>query len=231
MENLFLRYMHERVRRKEEQIVHELGPVITISRQYGCYGSEVAEKLAKKINECKKLTGEREEWMFISHQVFYEAARALEVKPEEISHIFGAEQKSMFGDLVSIFSKAKYLSDIQIKRMIAQIVRSYSEQGNAIIVGRAGCVIARHIKRSIHIKLIAPFNWRVNAIKKRYSISLAEASSNVKETDKRRETFLEFFRGNMPDSHLFDVILNRSTLSTDEIVNQIYHLAQQRNLI
>ena len=136
----------------------------------------------------------------------------------------------MFGDLVSIFSKDKYLSDIQIKRMIAQIVRSYSEQVNAIIVGRAGCVIARHIKRSIHIKLIAPFNWRVNAIKKRYSISLAEASSNVKETDKRRETFLEFFRGNMPDSP-FDVILNRSTLSTDEIVNQIYHLAQQRNLI
>jgi len=93
MENLFLRYMHERVRRKEEQTVHELGPVITISRQYGCYGSEIAEKLAKKINECKKLTGEREEWLFISHQVFHDAANALEVKPEDISHIFGAEQK------------------------------------------------------------------------------------------------------------------------------------------
>ncbi|MDD3569341.1 MAG: cytidylate kinase-like family protein [Bacteroidales bacterium] len=227
MENLFLHYMHERVRREEEHSQPEPGPVITISREYGCYGSEIGEKLAERINAGHT---PNDEWVFVSHQVLHDASEALETKPNEISHIFGAEQKTMLGDLVSLFSKDKYISDIQIKRTIAQIVRSYSEQGNAIIVGRAGCVIARHIKKSIHIRLIAPHSWRVNVIKKRFNLTTTEATSLVNETDKRRDTFMEFFRGNKPDNELFDLMLNRSRLSTEEIVEQIYTLAKERSL-
>jgi cytidylate kinase len=230
MENLFLHYMHERVRREEEDAQPEHGPVITLSREYGCFGSEVGKMLATKIN-AQALGKEKEEWFFVSHQVLHDAAEALETKPHEISHIFGAQEKSMFGDIVSLFSKDKYLSDIQIKRAIAQIVRSYSEQGHSIIVGRAGCVIAKHIKRSIHVRLIAPYCWRVNVIKSRFNLTPNEAMALVKETDKRRESFMDFFRGNKPDSELFDLILNRATLSTQEIVDQIYTLAQSRGLL
>jgi cytidylate kinase len=220
--------MHERVRREEELSVQEPGPVITISREYGCYGGEIAQLLVDRINKEKT---EIEEWIFISHQVLHDASEALEAKPNEISHIFGAKEKSIFGDLVSLFSKDKYLSDIQIKRTIAQIVRSYSEQGNAVIVGRAGCVIAKHIKRSIHIKLMAPFSWRVNVIKNRFNLSISEATEMVRETDKRRETFMEFFRGNKPDSEHFDLILNRSRIPSEDIVNHIITLAKKRGVL
>jgi cytidylate kinase len=229
MENLFLHYMHERVRREEEHSQPEPGPVITISREYGCFGSEIAQMVVDKIN--RERSAAQKEWVFVSHQVLHDASEAMETKPHEISHIFGAEQKSMFGDLVSLFSKDKYISDIQIKRTIAQIVRSYSEQGNSVIVGRAGCVIAKHIKHSIHIKLMAPICWRANVIKKRFSLSSTEAMNLLKETDKRRETFMEFFRGNKPDSELFDIILNRSTMTSEEIVNHIYILAKDRELL
>lgn len=228
MENLFLHYMHERVRREEEQSVQDPGPVITISRQYGCYGNEIGELLTKRINRKKD---EPDKWVLVSHQVLHDASDSLQTRPHEISHIFGAKEKSIFGDLVSLFSKDKYISDIQIKRTIAQIVRSYSEQGKAVIIGRAGCVIAKHIKRSVHVKLMAPFCWRVNVIKKRFNLSSAEATEKVKETDKQRETFMEFFRGNKPDSEHFDLILNRSTLSSEEIVDYIMILAANRGLL
>jgi len=231
MENLFLHYMRERVRREEEEVERELGPVITISREYGCYGSEIAVKLADKINQENNETDARNEWIFVSHQVLHDASESLEKEPHEISHIFGAEEKNVFGDLVSIFSKDKYISDMQIKRTIAQIVRSYSEQGHSIIVGRAGCVIARHIKKSLHVRLMAPFNWRANVIKNRFDLSTSAALDKVKETDKRRETFMEFFRGNKPDSELFDLEFNRATIPTDLIVDQIYRVAKHKELI
>ncbi len=231
MENLFLHYMRERVRREEEEVERELGPVITISREYGCYGSEIAKKLADKINQENKDNDERNEWIIVSHQVLHDASESLEKEPHEISHIFGAEEKNVFGDLVSIFSKDKYISDMQIKRTIAQIVRSYSEQGHSIIVGRAGCVIARHIKKSLHVRLMAPFNWRANVIKSRFDLSTSAALDKVKETDKRRETFMEFFRGNKPDSELFDLEFNRATIPTDLIVDQIYRVAKHKELI
>ena len=229
MENLFLQYMHERVKREDENKHPEPGPVITISREYGCYGSEIGNKLAKKINSHKEVKGD--DWIFVSHQVLHDASEALKSTPENISHIFGAEEKGVFSDLVSVFTKDKYLSNVQIKRAIAQIVRSYSEQGNSIIVGRAGCVIAKHIDRSIHIKVVAPLEWRINQIKNRFSLTDHEAANLVKETDKHREAFMHFFRGDKPDSELFDITLNRSTLSSDEIVNQIYHLAKEKGLV
>ena len=229
MKNLFLQYMHERVKREEEEIYPEAGPVITLSREYGCYGSEIGTKLAKKINENKNVEGDN--WVFVSHQVLHDAAEALKATPQDIVHIFGAEEKNVFGDLVSIFSKDKYLSNIQIKRAIGGIVRSYADQGNSIIVGRAGCVIAQHIKKSVHIKVFAPKEWRINQIKNRFSLTDTEAANLVKETDKHREAFMEFFRGDKPDSQLFDIILNRSTLTSDEIVNQIYYLAQEKGLV
>jgi cytidylate kinase len=77
---------------------------------------------------------------------------------------------------------------------------------------------------------MAPFCWRVNIIKNRFNISSSEAMEKVKETDKRRETFMDFFRGNKPDSELFDIILNRSTISTEDIVDHIYMIGQSRSL-
>jgi hypothetical protein len=55
--------------------------------------------------------------------------------------------------------------------------------------------------------------------------------AKVRDTDKVRENFMEFFRGNKPDSELFDLILNRATLTSDEIVEQIFFLAQQKGLV
>jgi cytidylate kinase len=230
MENLFLHYMHERVRREEEHTPQEPGPVITLSREYGCFGSEIGQLLADKINRSLNLAEEKG-WIFVSHQVLHDASQTLDKKPQEISHIFGAEEKPILGDIVSIFSKDKYLSDSQIKRTIAQVVRSYSEQGKAIIIGRAGCVIAKHIRKSIHVRLVAPFCWRANVIKNRFNLSSSEAMAKVRDTDKVRENFMEFFRGNKPDSELFDLILNRATLTSDEIVEQIFFLAQQKGLV
>ena len=228
MENLFLHYMNERKKRESETMKHELGPVITISREYGCYGGEIANLLTQRINS--KTDVKRDQWVFISHQVLHDAAKALDVNPTEITHIFGAEQKSFFDDMFSIFSTDRYLSDAQIKRMLAQVVRSYSEQGRAIIVGRAGCVVAKHIPKSVHVRLIAPLDWRINQIKMRFNISTSAAAAKVKETDKRRENFMEFYRGNKPDSELFDLILNRSTLSSEEIVEQICLICQRRGM-
>lgn len=228
MENLFLHYMNQRRQLEESLTKPEPGPVITISREYGCYGSEIASLLAEKINQT--ISDQNKHWVFISHQVLHDAASALDVTPNEISHIFGAEEKSIIDEMFSVFSKDRYLTDNQIKRVLAQIVRSYAEQGRTIIVGRAGCVVAKHIQRAIHVRLMAPFCWRVNQIKIRFGISTQEATAKVKETDKRRETFMKFYRGDKPESELFDLVFNRSTMATHEIVDIIYHFAKQRGM-
>ncbi len=226
MENLFLKYMsglHKEADKEPEK--KELGPVITLSRQYGCYGSEIAQMICDAIN---KLI-EEEKWQVVSKEVLEDAAKKLKVDPNDISHIFGAEEKGFLTDLRESF-RNNYTSDSQIKRAISRVVKAYAEGGECVIVGRAGCVISKHIKKALHVRLFAPFNYRVAQIQKRFSIDEKSAQKQVADIDKKRQVFMSFFSGNKPDTELFDAIFNRATLSNQQIVAQIIELAQFRNL-
>ena len=224
MENVFVKYLSEKVK-KEKAKDYEQGPVITISRQFGCFATDLAGKLAKKINSKSFIP-----WSYLTKEILEESAEKLDVSVHEIAHIFGASEKSFLSDIMLSFSTKSYVSDSLIKKTIQSIVRIYAEHGNCIIVGRAGCIIAKDIKKSLHVRLIAPAEYRKSIVKSLFKMSDDEAYHSVIETDKKRDLFMSFFKGDLPDDEVFDLILNRSKLNDKEIVNTIIALAEQRGL-
>ena len=232
MNNIFLQYMSERM--KQEHLAHkEPGPVITISREYGCYASKIAKLLVEKLNHAQKghSSQNNSEWHYITKEILEEASQKLQTDPEKISHIFGATQKDFLHDLIESFSTKRYASDSNIKRTIKLVVQSYAEQGRVIIVGRAGCILAKHIPKSFHFKLTAPFEWRVERIMERFNLEPPNAKKQVLENDERRKNFMNFFKGNKPDCTLFDAVFNRSTMSDEEIVESVFKIVQLRKII
>ncbi|MCK5538068.1 MAG: cytidylate kinase-like family protein [Bacteroidales bacterium] len=222
--NIFLNYLNDRSSEDKQKIYP--GPVITISRDYGCYASEIAQKLTAKINE--EIKGPK--WQYITKEILVEAAKELGSREHEIAHIFGAESKTFLGDLAISFGQKKYTSDALIKKTIKKVVRAYSEQGHTVIVGRAGSIIAEDITKSLHIKLIAPKEWRINAIANRYELLKTDATKIVEEHDITRTKFMEFFSDRSPDCDLFQAVFNRASLNTNQIVNAIFYLAKQKTL-
>ena len=117
-----------------------------------------------------------------------------------------------------------------IKRTIYSVVRTYAEQGNCIIVGRAGCIVAKDIKKALHVRIIAPFEFRKEVIKSRFNLSDKKAYKMVVETDKKRDLFMKFFKGDLPDEEVFDVILSRKKIDDSVIVETIENLAESCGL-
>ncbi len=224
-DNIFVKYLAKKVL-KEKTENFESGPVITISRQFGCYATSIAQKLARKIS-----VKSPNPWDYITKEIIEDSAKQLNLEERDIAHIFGAEEKGFLGDLIISFSNKKYKSDALIKKTIYSVVRKYAEQGNCIIVGRAGCVIAEDIEKALHVRLVAPLEFRINANKNKYNISYEEAKKMVEETDLKRKQFMKFFKGDRPDEEIFDLMLNREKLTDDEIVETIYRLAEYRHLI
>lgn len=225
MANLLLDYMNKRAEGVEiEQ--KNLGPVITISRDYGCFATDIAKSVSEILFVRSKI-----KWRYITKEILEESAKELNVKAQEIAHMFGAEEKSFLGDLIVSFSKKKYASDSIIKKAISSVVKNYASQGNSIIVGRAGCIIAKDIKRALHIKITAPFDYRVKSIQEHYNIDRDEAERKVISTDEKRKRFMSFFKADIPENELFHLILNKAMLTKEEIVEIIFTMAQQRKLI
>jgi hypothetical protein len=208
MENIFVKYLSKKVQ-KEEAKVFEPGPVITISRQYGCYATEIAELLATNLSKRSQ-----HGWDYITKEVLENTAQKLETGKHDIAHLFGADEGTLISDLLISFSGKHYKSDNLIKKTVQKVVRSYAEQGNCVIVGRAGCIIAKDIPKSLHVKITAPFEYRVDRIKNRFNLTDKQASEKVKEIYKKIDQFMKFFKTDFNKETGFDLIINRATLST-----------------
>ena len=230
MQNMLLQYLNERLKPKIARPVVP-GPVITISRECGCSGRLVAKILTEKINNKYKEEGKHIEWKWVGKEVLSLASHELRMQPQKIKSLFEAHEKNYFEELVSSFTESFYGQNEMVKNVIGDVIRKIAVDGHTIIVGRGSCAIARDIKKSLHINLEAPLSWKAAKISQKSGISLAEARKHVLEVDKQRYNFRDHFRGKNNDDNCFDVSFNCKHLTSEEIAEMIFRLAESRQLL
>lgn len=228
-QNIFQKYL-EKKDIDESSISSRSGPVITISREYGCNGEHLAQKIAEGINN---LPAEkpRPKWSTISKEVLEIAAEELRTHPETISHIFDAKKKGFLENLAASFVKKYYVGDMRILKTLKKVIFSMAANGNVVIVGRASCAIAQKIPHSLHIKIIAPINYRADVISGRYHITLKQAKESINTVFVQRAAFMKFFIGEKRENEFYDIVINRSKFDEDYIVDLILSVAKDRDLI
>lgn len=233
MDNLFLKYMRERTGRKKgaEPSFESPGPVITISREYGCAGRRIARKLSETLTAKNKALGNSHEWRWISKEIIEESARELKLSPSMMQDLSEYKERGFFENLALFFSDEYYPSDVKIKNTIAKFIYNAGVEGNVVIVGRAAEAITKNFTNSLHIKLQAPLEWRAKVVADAEGMTLQEARRVSQEMDHRRSSFRNYFEKERPDIDYFDIFFNSSTLSEDEIVETIVILAESRGFV
>lgn len=226
-----LKYMSNRLQ-EECGTIGQPGPIITISRLYGCPAKKIARTLSEALTEKMEVRGyKKTKWKIITKEIMSESARELEVDPEKIKYVFDYEQKGLIDDILSSHLNKYYKSDRKIRNTVGRVIRNIACEGYAVIVGRGGVAITRDIPRSLHINLEAPLEWRVLRVSEKYLLSLEEAEQHAHDIDRKRRQFREYFEGKNTDYTKFDLTFNCMTLSIDEIVKIILKAVQVRELI
>ncbi|NJK86901.1 MAG: cytidylate kinase-like family protein [Bacteroidales bacterium] len=88
-----IKYMSERLQSECGQI-KEAGPVITISREYGCPAKKIAQILTEQLTKKMFIKGADIEWKYITKEIMTESAKELEVDPEKIQHVLNTFKKA-----------------------------------------------------------------------------------------------------------------------------------------
>lgn len=225
-----LKYVSDRI---HEESGHgpEAGPVITISREYGCPSKIIAGRLAEELTRKLFVKGKDIKWKFVTKEIMAESARVLEIEPEKIKYVFDYEQKSMVERIISAQFNKYYKSERKIRNTVAKVIRNMAVEGNVIIVGRGGVAITHDIAKSLHVMLEAPLEWRAVRIAENYNISQEEAKKSANDVDKKRKEFREYFQGKNSDYTRFDLKINCMSFSIEEIVHIIQKVAEIRKLI
>jgi cytidylate kinase len=200
----------------------EEGPVITISRLTGCDARQVAESVVDSLNR-KSGTSK---WKWIDKDIIYDIAKELNTNTERVENFYKGIELSNMSEMIMAFSGG-FVSDLRVKKAIKDVVLSICKDGYIVLVGRGGVSIAHDIVDSLHIRLIAPFYWRVENVMKKKGIDIEAAEEFVVDTDERRHnlitTFLE--KKSINIDYLFDATLNRQSFSifeTADIITSMY---------
>lgn len=207
------------------------GPVITISRDYGCPAKRIAGMLSSSLNRMEIQNDNIARWYWVGKEIMEESARELHLSPELVSEIAESEDKNIVEEILLTLANKYYPGDLKIKKTIGEIIQTYAAKGHVIIVGRGGGSICKDLKKAIHIKLTAPLAWRINDVSRRHGLSMDEAEKKIKTIDHQRELLRKFFSGENANSSSFDVTFNYMTCSEEEIIQSIIKMVEMRDML
>jgi cytidylate kinase len=215
--------------RYRESILNKLpsddGPVITISRLTGCDARQVASVLVDDLNRKYGLT----KWKWVDKDIIYAIARELNTDTQRVENFYKGIELSNISEMIMAFSGG-FVSDLRVKKAVRDVVLSMCKVGYIILVGRGGVSIANEIADALHIRLIAPFYWRVDNVMKKKEMNMETAEEYVVNTDEKRFNLIQTFIGKKPLNidYLFDATINRSSFTIQEIADFIVSLYEKK---
>lgn len=196
---------------------------VTMSREYGSGGGEIAARLARRLD-----------WQLVDHQIVEHAARELGVHEAVVR----AHDEKVGGALSRIFMWPYPTPPEEMRayyEMLRNVVLTAANTGHVVIVGRGGQVLLRDRRDVLHVRVVAPLEQRIAYTKRREGLDTNAARVRVQEKDRDRIRYTQTqFHCEPDDPHLYDLVINTAILSLDSSVDQIClalaHKASQLNV-
>src|SRR5450432_4564441 len=186
---------------------------ITISREYGSGGGEVAQRLATRL-----------QWQLVDHEIVVNVAQELGVTVEE------AEAQDEYAESVT----SRILSSLQAiqptlfavaplpvmmdapnyQEALKHVVEGAVASGHVVIVGRGGQVLLGQQRDVLHVRIVAPIEQRIPYVMRREGINHDDARTRIQVKDQDRMRYLHaVHHRRSDDALLYDIILNTAVLS------------------
>jgi peroxiredoxin/cytidylate kinase len=197
----------------EERVAMVAPNVITISRQVGSGGDEIALNVSKILD-----------YAYFDKSLMVSVARSIGVSEEDITDFSEDTYKvKSFVDRLSLHKKPSIiplaLKDIEPLRKtfdeeeclssIQTVISSLASRGKTVIVGRGGQAILKNKAGVIHVRIIAPAAARVERIMKTEGLNQEAALKLIQENDKAQAEYLRrFYNINWEGPTNYDIVLN-----------------------
>lgn len=183
---------------------------ITISREFGCEGFELAETLVEKINAHGGAP-----WTLFTRKMIEEACATELMEAQDIHAI--SEKRWSFKDWFVDALVPKYLqsgSSLVFQRM-RNMILNLVDKGNCVILGAGSQILTQNLDpkkfHGLHFRITASYNWRLNRIEELYNLRREDAENMLRARQDARDKFIADFTSlNAADQSLYHVIFNNA---------------------
>ena len=193
-------------------------PFVTLSREFGCEAAPAAKQLVEILNERWHPILP---WVAYDREVLDQVARELHLQREIVESMDDTRR----GEMAELFDAIlnRKVDETLMFRKLAEVVRSLSAHGHSVIVGRGGYLIAHDLTAGLHVRLVAPHEWRVRKVAAARNLTVREAEKIVTEGERRRDNFMRtFFVQDPVRPFHYDLILDNSRFNLTQVAETIH---------
>jgi shikimate kinase len=201
--------------------------IVTIEREYGSGGGEIAQLLAQKLG-----------WKLWDQLLTEEIARLADC-PKSV--VEGREEKMdpLHYRLFKSFLRGSYEGSLNahklklvdsecILKFTEQVVQHAARTGNSVIVGRGSQQFLRKRQDTLRVFLYAPREDKVRRLRARGK-SEQEAEQLVDTVDRERVDFIQkYFHVEWPDRVVYHTMIN-TAIGDDAVLRMILDLIETVN--
>ncbi|GAK56276.1 putative cytidylate kinase, putative [Candidatus Vecturithrix granuli] len=211
--------------------------VITISRQFGSGGTEIATQVCKELGyqyfEKRLMDRIAADMGLVEQEVIdfsedkYQAKGILERLFKSKSNMMevGAWAQSTTGAWTKVSQK---IGEQESVVFVNNLILAASKKGNVVIVGRGGQAVLKDTPGVLHVRLIAPLDNRIQRVQAREHLTEEEARKMVEKRDHAIADYLKRFHNiEVSDPTLYHLVLNSGKWDVETIVKIIVNAARE----
>ena len=204
----------------------EPGPFITLSRQFGCDGYRLGDILLEKLENRE---GE-DTWRLYKKEILKQLAEDSGLAEDVIERERKAKP-SLIRDFFRGVRRTNIPGGYEIRNKITLMVRTVAFEGHAIIIGQGGNAATADLEGGISVRIEAPKEWRITRVSRREKMLKSEATAKLEEIEKERRYLREIYEEKNPRKPAFNLIIDNSRFSLEEIADLIMFAMEQKGLI
>ncbi|MBU1171110.1 MAG: cytidylate kinase family protein [Proteobacteria bacterium] len=175
--------------------------VLTISRQEGSLGDEIAKAVSDTLS-----------YSLIDKHKIHDMSSGFKGDYSSEMDVITNESKPGFFDFI-FHQRSVY------GHMLASMVYDAAGKDKCVIVGRGGQFLLHGKTHVINARIVAPFDLRVERVMTRMNLEKKIASDYVRTSDQKREEFINYlYREKVGDLSWYDLVIDSDRFPMDRVV-------------
>ena len=179
------------------------GPWITVSKQLGSNGVELARELGRELG-----------WQVFDREIVAAIAAQRQLREAVLSRL---DERAIgaFNDYIAQMLVPNDPGQLAYIEELVRVIWGLARQGNAIILGR-GANWFLNARFGLRLRVIAPLEIRADRVAREEGIGLAEPGRKIKEHEAKQAAFIRQVYGReIGDPLGYDILLNMGEIELD----------------
>ena len=180
--------------------------IISVGREFGSGGHEIAEKLAKHYGI-----------PLLDHNLLEEIAQKKDLNHGELASLDEKKRKLLWSRTVKGFNNSP---EANVSKLQFDYLREKAAAGESfVIVGRCSESVLKEYDAMVSIFILGESEHKIERVMERHNLSRNEAQKLMPEKDyKSKRYYNSYCDGKWGDSRNYDISVNSSRLGVDKTV-------------